>query len=109
MKDWRAQRWAFLVQLGYLLQTEAREASLTPQEQQALPPAEALALADWLRALQALNQITGALGEVLLAEARALKREERAARRRAALRAGAVRAATPARLCPKHRAKAAPK
>lgn len=108
MQAWRAQRWAFLAQLGNMLETEAKRASLTPAEREALPAAEALALADWLRALQALNQITGALGQVLLAEVRAQQRAARAARR-ASLKAGAVPAATAARLCPKHRAKAAPK
>jgi len=107
MQDWRARRWAFLVQLGSLTETEARQAmNLTQAELQALPAAEARALAEWLRVLEALNRITAGLAEGLLAEARAVQRRNR---RHASLRAGAVRAATPARLCPQHRAKAAPK
>lgn len=106
MVDWRARRWAFLAQLGSLVETEARAAmSLTRAEREALPAPEALALVEWVGVLQALNLITAELAQELLAEAQERQRH----RRRAALRAGAVRAATPARLCPKHRAKAAPK
>jgi len=106
MQDWRARRWAFLVQLGSLVETEARAAmDLTPAEREALPPAEALALADWLGVLQALERVGAQLAQVLLAEARAQARR----RSRAASKAGAAPSATRARARPKARAKAAPK
>jgi len=106
--DWRARRWLFLVELGNQLETQAREAMQVPPAQ--VPTAELGPLVEWLALIRNLSRAVEREARRSLAQARVVQRLDLEERRRSARsKGGAVPAATLARLCPKHRAKAAAK
>jgi len=107
--DWRARRWLFLVELGNQLETQAREAMQVPPAQ--VPTAELGPLVEWLALIRTLSRVVEQEARRSLAQARVVQRlaQEEERRRSARSKGGAVPAATLARLCPQHRAKAAAK
>lgn len=107
--DWRARRWLFLVELGSQLETQARAAMQVPPAQ--VPTEELGPLVEWLALIRTLSRVVEQEARRSSAQARVVQRLALEEERRLSARSkgGAVPAATLARLCPKHRAKAAAK